>query len=379
MFHIHYHEQLSPHSHRYSSACGRPFRSLHNIQKRIVDGRAAEPGAFPWQALILARERPNGEQRFGGGAILTSRWLLTASHLLLPRQKQFGPQKPLPPSGLDVFVGLHEIRKRSEAVRPVVESVHLHVGFDHRSYDNDIALLRLKTPIPFGSTIMPVCLPFGNKPSHVDVTVFGPASLVNTTVTTMAPKRSQTKSHPSMNFTSLMNDSNLSDHEENETEYEGPSTRRELSDDLSPGDMGVVSGWGSTWATLNSSWITSGTEFLQYVNLPVVNESTCRDGYRKNGRRNYRLTKNMFCAGYAHGGPDTCLGDSGGAYVTQATGFDGSPQWVVQGLVSWGWPGECGRKGVFGVYSRVANYVSWIKDQIRPFGEVDSLPYNDPS
>lgn len=69
----------------------------------------------------------------------------------------------------------------------------------------------------------------------------------------------------------------------------------------------------------------------------------------------------MFCAGYYEGGKDTCLGDSGGAFVI----FDEMSQhWVAQGLVSWGGPEECGSKQVYGVYTKVSNYVDWLWEEM---------------
>ena len=66
------------------------------------------------------------------------------------------------------------------------------------------------------------------------------------------------------------------------------------------------------------------------------------------------LTENMFCAGMTEGTKDTCGGDSGGAFTLKRGGV----YWAA-GIVSWGI--NCGTKGVFGVYTRVGNYVDWIK------------------
>ncbi len=117
-----------------------------------------------------------------------------------------------------------------------------------------------------------------------------------------------------------------------------------------PNTLGIVAGWGINAA--NASASTSGltsdlgtvSELLQYVKLPVVPQDECEASYASRSV-NYNITSNMFCAGFYEGGQDTCLGDSGGAFVTQDAR---SGRWVAQGLVSWGGPEECGSQRVYG-------------------------------
>lgn len=137
-----------------------------------------------------------------------------------------------------------------------------------------------------------------------------------------------------------------------------------------PDSLGVVAGWGIS--SINSSSFSSSpsvllsdggvtSDLLQYVKLPVVAQEECRASYASRSG-SYNITDNMFCAGFFQGGRDTCLGDSGGAFVME----DGvSRKWAVFGLVSWGGPEDCGSQRVYGVYTRVAKYVPWIKEQLR--------------
>lgn len=62
----------------------------------------------------------------------------------------------------------------------------------------------------------------------------------------------------------------------------------------------------------------------------------------------------MFCAGLDQGGKDACNGDSGGPVI----GSDGT----LVGVVSWGQ--GCAEPGYPGVYTRLGNYVDWIKSNI---------------
>lgn len=66
---------------------------------------------------------------------------------------------------------------------------------------------------------------------------------------------------------------------------------------------------------------------LQEVQVPVISTEECH-------RRTlllplYKVTDDMFCAGYERGGRDACLGDSGGPLMCSET--DG--RWVLQGIV----------------------------------------------
>lgn len=135
--------------------------------------------------------------------------------------------------------------------------------------------------------------------------------------------------------------------------------------------LGLVAGWGISNPNVTvDEIISSGTrtlsDVLQYVKLPVVSHAECKASYESRSG-NYSVTENMFCAGYYEGGKDTCLGDSGGAFVI----FDElSQHWVAQGLVSWGGPEECGSKQVYGVYTKVSNYVDWVWEEMNSPGGV---------
>ncbi|XP_028359644.1 hepatocyte growth factor activator [Phyllostomus discolor] len=71
------------------------------------------------------------------------------------------------------------------------------------------------------------------------------------------------------------------------------------------------------------------------------------------------LSPNMLCAGYFDCKSDACQGDSGGPLACEKNGVA-----HLYGIISWG--DGCGRHNKPGVYTRVANYVGWIKDRIWP-------------
>ena len=70
--------------------------------------------------------------------------------------------------------------------------------------------------------------------------------------------------------------------------------------------------------------------------------------------------KTMLCAGYAKGGKDSCVGDSGGPLMCRAPS-DGTYKLI--GLVSWGGD-KCAQAHEPGAYTRVEKYVDWIKKHV---------------
>lgn len=66
-----------------------------------------------------------------------------------------------------------------------------------------------------------------------------------------------------------------------------------------------------------------------------------------------------MCAG-GELGKDSCKGDSGGPLM-----YENGRIYEVLGVVSFG-PTPCGLEDIPGVYSKVSEYVRWIKSNIEP-------------
>ncbi|XP_077441020.1 transmembrane protease serine 9 isoform X2 [Vanacampus margaritifer] len=109
-----------------------------------------------------------------------------------------------------------------------------------------------------------------------------------------------------------------------------------------------ISGWGSMREG------GSLTNLLQKAAVSTIDQADCQQSYGDN------LTPHMMCAGYMEGGRDTCLGDSGGPLTCR----EGSGQWFVAGVTSWGH--GCGRVGFPGIYTRVTSVRNWISSYL-PF------------
>ncbi|KAI9550663.1 hypothetical protein GHT06_006215 [Daphnia sinensis] len=106
----------------------------------------------------------------------------------------------------------------------------------------------------------------------------------------------------------------------------------------------TIIGWGKE----RSSHVF-GTEVLHEAEVPIVKTSACREVYE-----DYFITDNMFCAGYRKGRIDSCAGDSGGPLLCSV-----GDRWTIFGITSFG--EGCGKRGKFGIYTKVPNYVSWIQ------------------
>uniref|UniRef100_A0A665TKP8 trypsin n=1 Tax=Echeneis naucrates TaxID=173247 RepID=A0A665TKP8_ECHNA len=97
--------------------------------------------------------------------------------------------------------------------------------------------------------------------------------------------------------------------------------------------------------TANQSEKARYPDKLQCLDAPLLSDDTCFNAYP------FQITENMICAGYLEGGKDSCQGDSGGPMMC-----DGQ----LQGVVSWGH--GCALRKKPGVYTKVCNYISWIKN-----------------
>lgn len=75
------------------------------------------------------------------------------------------PSSRLKRSKIRVILGDHDqtITTESAAIMRAVTAIVRHRSFDPDSYNNDIALLKLRKPVNFSRIIKPVCLPPSGK------------------------------------------------------------------------------------------------------------------------------------------------------------------------------------------------------------------------
>jgi secreted trypsin-like serine protease len=134
--------------------------------------------------------------------------------------------------------------------------------------------------------------------------------------------------------------------------------RPENAAQFATGDDATVTGWGLT------SDGGTASDTLQQVTISILSNGSCSSVYSS-------FTGNMLCAGVLTGGKDSCQGDSGGPLMVG----DASNSSLLQaGIVSFG--RACAAPNQPGVYTRVANYKTWVESQV---GTSEPLPTFTPT
>ena len=140
------------------------------------------------------------------------------------------------------------------------------------------------------------------------------------------------------------------------TEYAPVELADTTTDLVEDGEMMDILGFGQT-SEAGDEW----PDTLQKAYVPYVSTSTCANFYSQNN-----FGEDMVCAGgHEDGGPDACLGDSGGPMVVLRNG-----RAVQIGSVSWG--DGCGQVGLPGVYSSVRYHFDWIRKAACSDSRVDT-------
>ncbi|KAK1786128.1 hypothetical protein P4O66_017858 [Electrophorus voltai] len=158
---------------------GNPSQPFPAQQKRIVGGRTAPEGLFPWQVLLSVKDvsRVPVGRWFGSGALLSPTWVLTAAHVLSSPRRD--PSiVPVAPEHVRATVGLTNVRNSLPSTSRQAEHLILHPHFDPRNYDNDIALVRLQQEVVLGDLVRPVCLPAPPLPAQAHAPTPGALGVV---------------------------------------------------------------------------------------------------------------------------------------------------------------------------------------------------------
>ncbi|XP_076257708.1 transmembrane serine protease filzig isoform X1 [Rhynchophorus ferrugineus] len=123
---------------------------------RIVGGKGATFGEFPWQVLVRESTWLGlFTKNKCGGVLINEKYVMTAAHC-----------QPAIFASLVAVFGEFDISGDLESKKPVsknVKRVIVHRKYDPDTFENDLALLELESPVKFDSHIIPICLPRDNE------------------------------------------------------------------------------------------------------------------------------------------------------------------------------------------------------------------------
>ncbi|XP_032685596.1 proclotting enzyme-like [Odontomachus brunneus] len=148
------------------SQCG--AKNGNQDQERIVGGKPADPGEWPWIAGLF-----NAGRQFCGGSLINDRHILTAAHCV-------ANMNSWDVARLTVRIGDYNIKTNTEIrhIEKRIRRVVRHRGFNAQTLYNDVALLTMNEPVEFTEQIRPICLPSGSQLySGKTATVIGWGSL----------------------------------------------------------------------------------------------------------------------------------------------------------------------------------------------------------
>lgn len=141
-----------------------------------MGGRNAQFGEWPWQVLVKeATWLGLFVKTKCGGVLIDTKWVLTAAHCqpayvdhLSPSINYLSISHSLILAvcsflgSLLVIVGEYDLGADGENLKPVARPVKrmiIHRNYNAHTFENDIALLELESPLGIQPHVLPICLP----------------------------------------------------------------------------------------------------------------------------------------------------------------------------------------------------------------------------
>ncbi|XP_070118497.1 transmembrane protease serine 11B [Equus caballus] len=125
-----------------NNCCGRRLTNSIIAGNRIVNGKNALAGAWPWQASMQWKG-----QHHCGASLISSRWLLSAAHCFSKKN-----------NSEDWTVNFGAIVNRPHMTRKV-QNIIFHENYSKPGVHDDIALVQLAEEVSFTKYVRRICLP----------------------------------------------------------------------------------------------------------------------------------------------------------------------------------------------------------------------------
>ncbi|XP_070539828.1 plasminogen-like [Ptychodera flava] len=129
--------------------CGEPsIIPSTEFSVKIVNGTEAIPHSWPWQISLYYNKGHSC-----GGSVLNDKWVITAAHCI-----GLGDADNI--IIFDVMAGEHSLTASEPSNRKyLAEELFIHHNYNPFTYDNDIALIKVRGQIEMSDEISEICLP----------------------------------------------------------------------------------------------------------------------------------------------------------------------------------------------------------------------------
>ncbi|XP_071319454.1 chymotrypsin-like protease CTRL-1 [Trachinotus anak] len=122
------------------------------LNTRIVGGENATAGSWPWQVSMHF-----AGSHICGGTLISDQWVLTAAHCIPGGS---------PNRWVLYFGRLTQSGPNNEEMSRTVSQIIVHPDYNNTLFNNDIALMKLSSPVTFTEYIRPVCLASNSSQFH---------------------------------------------------------------------------------------------------------------------------------------------------------------------------------------------------------------------